>query len=205
MTYTRTFTVKQGDGKINVYKNGVLQGTATPTVPYTLSTLELNDTYKWISIPNPGYLFEKWCFEDKMTCENTPDKQSYISDTARTTRPIGVYFTNTSTSQYTRTFTVKQGSGKIDVYKNGIFQGTAITTLPYTISNLTLNDTYRWISTPDIGYSFEKWCWEDKMICENTLDKQSYISDTARITRPIGVYFTKCLLSICNFEVLSTT
>jgi len=198
MAYTRTFTVIEGNGKIDIYMNGVFQGTATNTTPYILSTLNLNDTYRWVSIPDSGYIFNKYCWEDTdpLSCATISDQNSYISDTARITRPIGVYFSESST--YTRTFTVIEGKGKINIYMNEVFQGTATNTTPYILSTLNLNDTYRWVSIPDSGYIFNKYCWEDTLQCESLSDKLSTITTNSTITRPVGVYFS-CYPSQCNF------
>ncbi len=60
LTFTRTIKVVQGNGIVNVYKNGTFVGTATPISQYIL-TANIGDSYSVTGVPATGYVFEKVC------------------------------------------------------------------------------------------------------------------------------------------------
>lgn len=177
--------------EVSIYKNGILEQRNTTNIPlsqYINNGLDINigrrpDGMGYI----PGSI-------DQVRIWNRPPSSSEIDQLYRI--PYDVFSTT-----YERTFTVKQGNGKIEVYKNGVLQGYATSITPYTLSNLNINDTYRWVSTPDNGYIFKQYCWEDTLECEPAIDKSSIIYDTASTSRTIGVYFEYCASSICDITI----
>jgi len=58
--YTRTVSIKEGLGTVDIYVNGILKGTATPSSPVT-TTLVIGDVYRRVAIPANGYNFIKYC------------------------------------------------------------------------------------------------------------------------------------------------
>ena len=81
-TFTRTIKIVQGNGTVNVYKNGTFVGIATPTSQYIL-TANIGDSYSVTGVPDTGYIFEKVCTdvpESSCTYEITSGTTSFNLD-----------------------------------------------------------------------------------------------------------------------------
>jgi hypothetical protein len=97
---TKTIKVVEGNGKVEVYKNNILVGTALPSTEVVV-IFDVGDVIRFVAIPDSGLTFIKTCDETSKLCYSQGYQDySFTINADSKTQILGYYFTSLPLSVY---------------------------------------------------------------------------------------------------------